>query len=220
MAEAKNMSFPSNSHKERQKGDSDSTERKKLESVVSQPATKRKKGLGSRVVESFTGEDMRSVSQYLLFDVLIPAAKNMMVDAAQQGIERLLFGDVRPRSSSSSNIRGYTSYNRVSSPSRSYSSSSRHHDQPRNISQRGRSTHNFDEIVLGSRQEAELVLSKLEETLRAYDVATVAELYDLVGITGNFADDKWGWTDLSDSSVRPIRGGGYILNLPRTEPID
>lgn len=78
--------------------------------------------------------------------------------------------------------------------------------------------HDFSDIILASRADAEEVLDRLRDLVSQYDVATVNDLYDLVGLTGEFTDDKWGWTDLRTASVRVVRGG-YLLNLPRTQPI-
>lgn len=79
--------------------------------------------------------------------------------------------------------------------------------------------HDFDEIVLDTRHEAELVLDNLEELIKQYGQATVTDLYDLVNITSSFADEKWGWTDLSHANVSHVRDG-YLLNLPKPETLD
>lgn len=184
---------------------------KKVERVVSGKAIQRKQPLGSRIKETFTGEDARSVGSYLVFDVFVPALKSMLADAASQGTERLLFGDSRPRANQSGSRTNYTSYNRMHSSS---SGANR-----RDISNRGRAIHDFDEIVVDSRGEAEEVLDRLTDLVAEYDVASVADFYDLVGITGNFTDDKWGWSSLREASVRRVRDG-YLISLPKPHPLD
>lgn len=87
------------------------------------------------------------------------------------------------------------------------------------MSRQARAAHDFDEIVLETRGDAEIVIEKLRDTLAQYDVVTVADLYDLVGITGSFTDNKWGWYNLRDARVSPVRGG-YLLDLPGTTAID
>ena len=79
--------------------------------------------------------------------------------------------------------------------------------------------HDFNEIILGTRVEAEEVIDRLFDLLSKYDNASVADLYELVGITANFTDEKWGWTDLRGASVAKVRNG-YLLDLPRPEPLD
>lgn len=202
--------LPANSHKAKEKKNPGPKDVKK---VITGEVVERKKPLSKRIAETFTGEDTKSVGGYILFDVIIPAAKTMISDAVSQGIERLLFGDgysSRRRSS-----QGYTPYNRVHG---SVQTAGRGDGRP-SISQRGRAAHDFKEIVLSTRSEAEEVLDRLSDLIESYDVALVSDLYDLVGITGSFTDDKWGWTSLAGAHVSPVRGG-YLLNLPRTQAID
>ena len=183
----------------------------KLERVVSGEVSQRKAPLGKRIMETFTGDDSRSVGQYVLFEVIMPAVKSMISDAVSGGVERLLFGDNARRVGGGGPRRGYTAYDKVSTnPSP---------NAQRSISQRAQATHNFDEIVLADRGEAESVIDQLVMCIDAYDVARVSDLYELVGITGSFADDKWGWTDLRGARVVPVRGG-YLLSLPKTFPIE
>lgn len=208
--------FPSNSYSTPAPKKQESVERKKVQKVVSTPARTRKKPLGKKLAETFTADDTSSVGHYILTDVLIPAAKNMISDAVSQGIERLLFGD-RARPNSGPRNRGnYTAYH--TSPIRSASTMASAAPR-RDISHKARSTHEFGEIILVDRGEAEEVLDGLTTMIKEYDHATVADLYDLVDITGSFTDSKWGWFSMAGSGVRRIREG-YILDLPPTEPID
>lgn len=197
--------YPSNSHKSKK-------EPAKVEKDVKQVTTgvvvKRKRGLGRKVAETFTGEDLSSVGGYILFEVIIPAAKAMLSDAASQGVERVLFGESRPRNASGGARTNYSTY----------SKSGQNVQPARTISTRGRASHDFNEIVLETRAEAEVVIERLGDLIDNFDIATVADLYDLVGITGDFVDQKWGWTNLRGAHVSVVRGG-YLLNLPRTEAI-
>ncbi len=57
------------------------------------------------------------------------------------------------------------------------------------------------------------------DLLSRYNQVTVSEMYDLVGLTGKFTDERYGWTDLR--GAEPVRvQGGYILGLPKPEPLD
>lgn len=87
------------------------------------------------------------------------------------------------------------------------------------MSRQARSRHDFDEVVLTSRTEAEEVIDRLFEVVSRYGTATVADLYELVGITGTHTDNKWGWTDLRGAGVSRVRGG-YLLDLPEPQPLD
>jgi hypothetical protein len=80
--------------------------------------------------------------------------------------------------------------------------------------------HDFNEIVLESRGEAEQVIDQLIEIISQYQAASVADLYALVGVTSAYTDGKYGWTDLRGAGVSHVRGGLYLLNLPKPIPLD
>jgi len=209
--------FPSNSKTSRQKS-ANAPEDKKLQKVVTGTVKKQKRGFGKKIAETFLEDDTKSVGEYILHDVLIPAAKAMISDMVGGGIEMLLFGEKRNRSSSirRDGGRSYTSYGSY------YKSTDRdrdRRDERRDMSRTARARHDFDEIVLETRGEAEEVLSHLVDLCIDYGMASVADLYDLVGITSQFTDNNYGWTDLRNASVSRVRGG-YLINLPRTQPLN
>lgn len=119
----------------------------------------------------------------------------------------LLYGESgrRGRSSSSSRV--------------SYNASYRNYYDHRDDRLRGRDTgyYNYDEIVLDSYGEAEEVLDKMSEILKEYGMVRVADLYELVGITGSYTDNAYGWTDMRSARSERVRGGGYLIKLPRPQ---
>lgn len=217
--------FPSNSHKSRvpetvvEKKPAPEQE-KRVEKIVEGAVIQRKKPLGRRFMETFFSGDAHGVVSYIIVDVLLPAAKDTVADAVSQGFERLLFGEVRSTSRRTgarpSGSSGFVSYNRYSPSSVARREEPR---GPRDISQRARATHDFDEIILATRSEAEEVIGRLFDVVARYEAATVADLYELLGLTAKFTDDKWGWTDLRGAGVTRVRNG-YLLDLPRPEPLD
>lgn len=216
--------FPSNSRE--QKVVREAPGEKKVEKVIQGEAVVRKKSLGRRFKETFVGGDTKGVMEYVTLDVLIPAAKDMVADAMTQGVERVLFGESRPRGRSFSRTPGSSPFGSATShvAYNRYSSSGAGHrpgPDPREfgISRRARASHDFGEIVLPTRVEAEFVIDSLFNLVSQYEMATVADLYNLVGQTPEFTDEKWGWTNLQGSAPRRTRGG-YILSLPRPEPLD
>jgi hypothetical protein len=191
--------------------------KQKPEKVTTGEVVQRKPGLGRRIRNSFAREEEQGIPEMIIMDIMVPLAKNMVADSfsaildgLNQGIQRAIYGDTLTRSGSGARP-FYTSYNRVrrQAPAPAYGT----------IGQRGRARHDFKEVILGSRGEAVEVLDGLKEMIELYGVATVEDFYSLVGITGDFAGNKWGWTDLSYAGVRLVRGG-YIVDLPRTSPID
>lgn len=199
------MSYPSNSDK----GKTGPPEEKKVERITSEEPIRRKKGIGSKFRSTFLGGDARSATEYVIFGVLIPAAKDAIAEAGAQGIERLVFGESRSRKRTSAP----SGYGKID-----YTSPSKGKGRP-DISRRARSQHEFDEIVLTSRQEAENVVDRLFDLLDRYNSVSVADLYDLVGVRSTHTDHKWGWTDLRGATVARVRNG-YLLDLPESETLD
>ena len=202
------MDFTYNRHKSKEET---KKPEKKIEKVTSGKVVKQKKTLGKKFAETFLGDNIESVSSYIIYDIIIPAAKNMISDTVSNGIEMLLFGQTRGSRTRRDRGKSYVSYSNY------YKDRDRYRD--RQISQRNRARHNFDDIILESRGEAEEVLSHLVDLTEDYGMASVADLYDLVGVTSNFTDNKYGWDNLSSGRVVPVRGG-YLLELPRPIVLD
>ena len=205
------MNYTGNSHKSKDRPV------KKVEKVIHTDAVIRKKPLGRKVREMFTGNDAKSVASYVFVDVMIPAARNMLFDMVTEGASRALFGDTRPVRRTDG-TRGYTSYDRIATGIGRAMSPDLRSSRP-TVPDRVRATHDFGEIVLPTRAEAQLVLDGLNDLIDQYNVATVGDLYDLLGTSHNFPDELWGWTDIRGSYISQIRDG-YLLNLPETRQID
>lgn len=192
---------------------------KKVERVVQGEVVRRKTPLGRRMTQNLIGGDAQSVWGYMFGEVLIPAARDMIADALTGGIERAIFGDSavgRSRGRSRSGGSGRTDYQ---SSFRGGGRTSRYDEPRRELSKRARSTHSFDEIVLEQRVEAEEVLDRLDAMLDKYDSVTVADFYELCGVSGNYTDQKYGWTNIAGASVQRVRGG-YLMRMPPPEPLD
>lgn len=202
-------SFPSNSNKKRSKL---KLKERKIDKIITGNVKKRKRGFGKRVAETFINDDAKSVGSYIFYDVLVPAAKSMINEMVISATEMLLFGERRGHRTRREGGSSYISYG-------SYFRQNNKQSRDRTISRLGRARHDFDEIVLETRGEAEEVLSHLVDLVIDYEIATVADLYDLVGITSSFTDNKYGWMDLSTASTTRVRDG-YLLNLPQPHLID
>jgi hypothetical protein len=188
-------------------------EDKKLEQVTSGEVIRKKKSLRKQFTETFVAGDLRSSVRYVMFDVLLPAAKDMVVESVYQGFEKLIYGESRRRGATrpQSGPTGYVSYDRFSTAHKMTS-------PQRVMSRQARVRHDFDDIVLDSRVEAEEVIDRLFEVVSRYGAATVADLYELVGLASAHTDHKWGWTDLTGAGVSRVRGG-YLLDIPDPEPL-
>lgn len=208
------MEYPSNSINSKKPAP---TEAPKVAPIITGTVVTRKPSVGKRLRDIFIGSDANSVWAYVAYDILIPAIKDTVVDAGNMALERMIFGDARGGSpsrrarGSSSGATGHVNYGQFSK-----TSNDRYGNNTRQLSHSARSSLNFDEIILDTRTEAESVIEHLAMLIDQYQVAKVADLYDLCRITNNdYPVQKWGWDSMAGASVDRVRGGGYLLNLPR-----
>lgn len=208
------MDFPSNSKNPTStaKSTPKPKEEKKLTKVISGEATQKKKPLGERLKIMVTGIEFRGASQYVFFDVLIPAVKNMVVDAVDVGVKRMIYGDSAPRAPYSGRSR--TMYN---SPVNRGRDSVMLPKQPPH-SPPSRSSRASTDVVLGSREEAELVLTTMQDIIEKYEFASVSDFNTILGQPSTYVDNNWGWSGLQYVEIRQIREG-WLLNMPSVEPI-
>ena len=195
-----------NSHKSKAEAEAAKDE-KKVEKVVSGVVKTKKKTGVSKLANLFISEDVKNVKSYITMDIIVPAIKKAVVDVVTDGINMIVHGE-RSRGSKGS-ISSKVSY-------RSYYD---RRDDDRRPSDRTRTGYNYDDIILETRGEAEEVLDRMNELIELYKEASVADLYDLVGITGNYTDNKYGWTNLRNAEPIRVRDG-YMLRLPKVIPLN
>lgn len=194
----------SNRFKEEQK----SNEReKRVEKVVTGKVVTKQKSKFSKVANEFVSGDAHSVGSYVVRDVLIPALKKLISDIVTDGTDILLYGESgkRGRRSTADRFSYSNCYNG--------SSTARSNNGPLT------SRYSYDDIVLTSRGEAQDVLDRMFELMDTYGLVRVADLYDLVGITGSYTDNKYGWTNIQSAEIVRVRDG-YLIKMPRAMPID
>lgn len=197
--------YKANSHKSREV-----EEKKKVEKVVQGKVKTKKKNGVTKFADVFISEDIHSVKSYIIGEVLIPAMKKALSDIVTNGIDMILYGEsgASKKRSLGSKI-SYTSY---------YDRRDRYDDRRTRVSDI-RNVYSYDDITLDNRGEAEEVLSRMDELIETYGIVSVADLYDLVGITGSYTDNKYGWTDIRSAQVVRVRDG-YKIKLPRVIPLD
>lgn len=179
-------------------------ERKKIEKVIKGTVKTKKKGGVTKLAELFVSEDVKDVKSYIVMDILVPALK----DAVINGITMFLYGSSgkNRKTSTTSNV-SYRSY---------YDQrNSRYGSEP---AARTRTGYNYDDIILDSRGEAEAVLAGMSDIIETYGVVSVADLYDLVGKSCEYTDNKYGWTNIRNAEAFRV-SNGYMLKLPKVTPI-
>lgn len=194
-----------NSHKYKQE-QAELAEKKRAQKVISGTARTKKNGL-RKFTEAFISEDAGNVKSYVLTDVLVPAVKKLFFDIITNGADMIFYGgrggkERRPGSA------GYVSY------SSRYDRDDRYHrqDTPRPT------RFTYDDITLDNRQDAVEVLRRMDEIMAEYGNVKVADMFDLVGLTGEFTDHAYGWYDIRSARVESTRDG-YKIRMPKAQPI-
>lgn len=200
--------YQPNSHKFKDEQKKNQEDRKKLDKVVTGTAKVKKKNEISKFKDVFVSEDISNVKSYILLDVLVPAVKKAVSDIVTNGIYMILYGENgRTKYSSSASNISYSKYY------------DRRDDDRGRVNNRVRTGHDIDDIILESRGEAEEVITRMDELIETYGIVSVADLYDLVGITCDYTDNKYGWTNIRNVEAVRVRDG-YMLKLPKALPIN
>lgn len=214
--------FPPNSHVQKEVRPERHLEKapgkREVQRVTKSKATLRPKPLYKKFFDAFRPEDNVGFVEYTLLEVVAPGIKDAAADAFHGGIDYAL-GTNMPRGRRGRRSEGgYTSYNRMSSGrSRGHRDDDRERRRPRRET---RMADDVREVILESRVEAEEVLDSLIELASKYDVATMRDLLSLIGEPHNQTHEDWGWTDLRGARIHRVGRDGYLLDLPRPEPLD
>lgn len=202
------MDYASNSIKSRTK---------KAEITVEQPKKEIKKIASAKPkkkskLENFFGNDLKTIIDYIGKEVIIPAAKKMLVDAGCDAISMLFYGDTSHSAKRPTNY-GYGSgvgvnYTRFSStrgesirPTARYS----------NVV--------CDDIILQSKDEANMVIDSLCEVIETYGWVSVADMHEMVGMPVGYTEHKYGWNSLRTADIIAVREG-YMIRFPAPRPLD
>lgn len=193
--------YKSNSHKSRERAKAELPE-KKVEKIVSGSVKTKKKSGINKLAGIFVPEDVDNVKSYILEDVVVPAVKDIILDAV-----KAVLGVKSPsgRRSSASKVSYRKYYEDPAQESR------------RNYNIQG---YDFDDIFFTTRAEAENVLTAMDEIVSSYRIVSVADYFDLVGVDSPWTANSYGWTDnIRNARVVNARDG-YTIKFPRATPID
>lgn len=184
---------------------------KKVEQVVDSPAIVKKKSGLRKFKDDFIESEVADVKESIFMDIIMPAIKNTIADGISTFVDMMLFGDSgrMTRNQRGRSGRGYVSYNSM------FESNPRNKVQTRRV----KVGMEIDDIILGSRVDAEKVVRHLSDICEDYGMASVANLYDLVGYSTSYTDNKYGWHDIQGYSITRVREG-FLLNLPDPKPLD
>lgn len=201
--------YQPNSHRSRELQTTEAQTERRVEKVVKGKVQTRE-NKGRKFTDIFISEDASNVKSYIFMDVLVPAIKKAISDIVTDGIDMILYGGTgRSKKASTGSKISYRSYyddrpDRQSSSS--YSSN--------------RTKFDYDDILFGSRVEAERVYAEMQDVIGRYGYCSVADMYDMAGLTPPFTANKFGWTSIRNAEIVRVRGGDYIIKLPKFTPFD
>jgi hypothetical protein len=192
---------------------------KQIVKVVTGEVIQRGPSIGQKFKNIFFGGDFKQATRYVGAEIILPAVRNLVWDMISKGSERIIYGD-------SARGRRPAEYR----PRYQYNNPIYRRDLPRDPRERPNlpdqpysrgMTRRYEgqgQIVLASREDAERVAELLLEIVSQYEVASMADLNEMLGLPSSHIDNKWGWTYLSNIEIRQIRDG-YLLELPPVEEI-
>lgn len=198
--------YRSNSDKSREKQTNKPVPEKKIEKVVQGEVRSKKKSGLQKITDAFVPDDVANVKSYIIEDIVVPAAKEILLDSVKAILGINCKNGNKQTPASRVSYRQY--YNNDSR--RNYSSGGN----------RSRNSYDFDDIIIDNRGEAEEVLDRMEEIIATYGLVSVADFYELVGVPSNYTDNNYGWSNLRNAYVDRLRDGGYIIKLPRAFQLD
>lgn len=203
-----------NSHKYNEK--KNELEARKIQKVISGEATKKKKAVGRKLRDIFVTSNFDDVKTYVFYDVIVPAIKDGLYDVFDSAISMLFFGDAsgrrrKPKASEPGFKINYGGYFASDGPRKERKSAP---------DIRTRSVYAYEDLVIPSKGDAQIILDNMYELLSKYEYVSVFDLYTLAGITPNPTDEKYGWTDLRGAKIEGSPRRGWWLSLPRCSSLD
>ena len=197
------MDYKPNSHKYKAEQKAAENNSKNLEKIVTGSVQVKKKSAFRKLMDLFISEDIEDLEGYIIREVIIPGAKQLLLDS----IETVFNGRTSSR-------RGRPSGPKVSYDGY-YNNNSRDYDRPR-----PKPGHEFENLVFDRKRDAEDVLFKMDELINEFHIAGISDLYELVGITPRTTDYSYGWTDIQSATIIRGHDGRWLLKLPRPLPIN
>lgn len=173
--------------------------------VVGRPATR-------RFFDFLFAESPKALVSKVARDVLVPRAKAGMEEALNSFISGMFWGEGSNRPTSGlmqgTVLRGgVVNYSGVSSMNPNML-------QARQSVAGAHNGGGYQDLVLSTQQEAEILLANMFDLHNQYRVVAVGDLYELAGLTPDPAMNAYGWTSFDSARISKVRNG-YVLELPR-----
>lgn len=214
------MNNQSNSHRSREMAN----EEREIRPVTHGQTVIKKDTVGKKFADVFLAENMSNVKDYIIFDVLVPAVNDTIVNMLTSGVSMLFKGQPGSynRGSGRSRLNERTSYSSY------YGRSSDNREKPaeRRYERPTRSTNGYIEIGFTELGDAKEVRQEIYNIIQddKYPYVSVQEYYALSDHAdlAEYTDTRRGWyaDDLRRIEISRCYDGLYRLDLPRPEHFD
>ena len=184
---------------------------------------RRKSSIFADVRDEFISEDAPNVGSYILYDVLLPALRDLILDIAHGSIDMAMGAGGRSygrRDYGRRNGGSYISYDRYYDDRDERRRRRDRDDYDRRMARR-RGERDLTEFDWDYKEQAQDVLDFLCDEIDRHGEVTVARFYDRIGesVPGDFTAEDWGWTNLSRAEVKGSNRKGWYIDFPRVRPL-
>lgn len=210
--------YPSNSHKS-QAAAEETTPKKEITSVVTGNVTKSKrKSFSHALTDIFMKEDLVSVKDYVLDEVVKPMIKDGIYSVVSNGLSMFLYGTPAAGSRIFGRASGSSKGSLGKLDYTSYSKQVNDNGSRRSVRS---NVNDYETLYFESMADADQVLIKLFDIFEQYHMVSVAEFYMAAGESSTPADNNWGWDNLDTRNTYVVKDGReYYIHLPRIKPIN
>lgn len=189
----------------------DQNQKERLKPVVSRNSVvNTKPNLSRRLQDAFFGPN-----QNIWNDVIVPGAMNLFLDS----MEMLFFHQVTRRNGYYSPPPPQTSYN-YGGYGYGYNYNQQYnYPQPPQPQPQQNTQIDYRNIILHTRQDAEAVARQMKDRCIQFGSVSIADLFDLINVAGEFTDNNWGWSDPNCIGIRRV-SQGFLIVVPNAIPLN
>ena len=208
------MDYQGNSNKDKRVSEKIAVPaREPKEKVVTGSVIVKEKGLGTRFKGIFFGGDFDTAARYVAAEVLLPALRNLLVDVVSKGADRLIYGDSGPRRRGAITT-SYTPRVQYNNPA---ARTAYLPDQAPIRKWEERGTKSAAGWIVSSKADADLIAERVVDIVDSYEVVSLADVLEMLGLPSTPIDNKWGWARLPNIDIKQVREGWEISFPPMEE---
>ena len=159
----------------------------------------------TRLSDIFTPEDTSSVASFVFTRLIIPRLQVLAVDTIN-AVARAIFLGERTSEPSRKTPGGYTSH-------QGYYGGEKKSAAKLSSSKKTKGSFQFQEVIVDSYGDAQLILDRLDEQLDNQGYVSVSDLYEAARLPCPFTGNYYGWENISSARI-VTDSDGYLIEMP------